>query len=99
MVKLSAEAFARIAKALADPQRCAILERIAKTGEHCCTELMTTCSLSQATISHHLKELTVAGLLERRRHGQFAYFRYRSDVMAAYAAELARRMGLDRRGR
>jgi DNA-binding transcriptional ArsR family regulator len=46
----------------------------------------------QATISHHLKELHVAGLIERRKQGQFAYYRFRPEAMTAYLDELKRRM-------
>ena len=92
-MKLTASDFSRIAKALADPQRCEILERIA-AGELCCSEIVAECAVSQATISHHLKELATAGLLERRKKGQFAYFNFRPEVMAAYLEELGRRMRL-----
>jgi DNA-binding transcriptional ArsR family regulator len=91
-MKLSALEFARICKALADPQRCSILERTAAAGELSCAAIVGQCPVSQATISHHLKELTVAGLLERRKDGQFAYYRFRGEVMEAFTGELQRRM-------
>src|SRR5574341_1619373 len=97
-MKLTALEFNRIAKALADPQRCDILEKIASSGELCCATIVAKFPVSQATISHHLKELATAGLLDRRKEGQFAYFRYRPDVMAAYLAELQRRMRLPSAG-
>ncbi len=87
-------AFERIAKALADSQRCSILERIASTKELCCSDIVDQCAVSQATISHHLKELVTADLVERRKDGQFAYFRFRSEVMAAYLVELQRRLAM-----
>ena len=93
-VKLSETDFSRIAKALADPQRCEILQRMASTDELCCSAIVDCCGVSQATISHHLKELNVAGLLERRKQGQFAYYRFRPEVMNAYLDELRRRMRL-----
>jgi ArsR family transcriptional regulator, arsenate/arsenite/antimonite-responsive transcriptional repressor len=93
-MKLDDKQFSRIAKALADPQRCQILARTAATGERCCSEIVAECPVSQATISHHLKELANADLLERRKEGQFVYFRYRPDVMRAYVEELGRRMCL-----
>ncbi len=92
-MKLSDQDFSRIAKALADPQRCEILERTA-AREMCCSDIVAACPVSQATISHHLKELATAGLLERRKEGQFAYFRFRPEVMTAYLEELGRRMRL-----
>jgi ArsR family transcriptional regulator len=84
----------RVAKALADPQRCEILERVASAGELCCSDLMRGLEVSQATISHHLKELSTAGLLERRKDGQFAYFRFVPETMQGYLDSLQRRLGL-----
>lgn len=84
----------RVAKALADPQRFAILEKVAAAGSLCCSDLMGDCNVSQATISHHLKELTNAGLLERRKEGQFAHFHFVPSVMEAYMSGLQQRLGL-----
>ena len=86
-MKLPELDFNRIAKALADPQRCQILERFASSGELCCSAIEAECRVSQATISHHLKELATAGLLERRKEGQFAYYSFRPAVMTAYLEE------------
>jgi ArsR family transcriptional regulator len=91
---LSEGEFERIAKALADPQRCEILQRTASAGELCCSNIVAACAVSQATISHHLKELATAGLLERRKDGQFAYYSFKREVMAAYLEELSSRMQL-----
>jgi ArsR family transcriptional regulator len=85
--------FARIAKALADPRRFEILERIAAQDELPCKHLVDTFPISQATISHHLKELTVAGLIEVRREAQCCHYRPRSGVIAEYLEETARRLG------
>src|SRR5215207_7081080 len=93
-MRLNEVDFGRVAKALADPQRCEILQRMASTGELCCSALVAECGVTQATISHHLKELQTAGLLERRKDGQFAYYRFRPDVLNAYLEELRRRMRL-----
>ena len=82
----------RVAKALADPQRCEILERMATSGELCVSDLQLLLPLSQATISHHLKELATAGLVLRRKEGQFGYYRFQPEVLAAYLAALAARM-------
>jgi DNA-binding transcriptional ArsR family regulator len=49
--------------------------------------------VAQATVSHHLTELTDAGLVETRSEGQFKYLRARPDVLALYVAELQRRIG------
>lgn len=99
MARLSRAEFARIARALADPERTEILEAAAAARDVCCSELVGRRSVGQATISHHLKELSTAGLLERRKQGQFAYYRFVPAVLSAYVDELERRMRLDRRAR
>ena len=88
------EQFQRIAKALADPRRFEILEHIAKQREMGCQRLCGCFPVRQATISHHLKELASAGLVESRRDGQFVYYRTRPAVLEEYMAELRRRMGV-----
>lgn len=85
--------FERIAKALADPRRFAMLEAIA-AGQECPNQLLCRdFPVSKATISHHLKELVQAGLVESEREGQYVNFRALPRVMDAYAAELVRRVG------
>jgi ArsR family transcriptional regulator, arsenate/arsenite/antimonite-responsive transcriptional repressor len=70
-----AEATARLFKALADPARVKIVNRLAQSeGAVCCCEFLPALGLSQATVSHHLKKLTEAGLLEREQRGKWAYF-------------------------
>lgn len=89
---LAAEQFQRVAKALADPQRFAILERIAQAADCPCRTLVEEFPVSQATVSHHLKELEVAGLITLRRAGKCAYITARGETIDAYRAELARRL-------
>lgn len=87
--------FHRIAKALADPRRFEVFETIARAGDElCCGSIAECFPVSQATVSHHLKELTDAGLIEPRAAGQFRMFRARKDVLSAYVEELRRRTGL-----
>jgi ArsR family transcriptional regulator, arsenate/arsenite/antimonite-responsive transcriptional repressor len=88
------EQFQRIAKALADPRRFEILEHIAQQSEMGCRSLCGCFPVRQATISHHLKELASAGLVESRRDGQFVYYRTRPAVLDAYMDELRRRMAV-----
>lgn len=90
--------FQRIAKALADPRRFEVLEVIATGGEMCCGEVVERFPVSQATISHHLKELTDAGLVETRSEGQFKYLRTRPEVLAEYVEQLNRRVGVQQNG-
>lgn len=92
---MDGEQFQRVAKALADPRRFEILEHIAKQHEVGCQHLCGCFPVRQATISHHLKELASAGLVESRRDGQFVYYRLRPAVFEAYMTELRRRMDVD----
>jgi ArsR family transcriptional regulator len=89
---VDSEQFQRIAKALADPRRFEILEHIAKQSEMGCRHLCGCFPVRQATISHHLKELSSAGLVESRKDGQFVYYKTRPVVLEAYMDELRRRM-------
>jgi ArsR family transcriptional regulator len=62
-------------KALADPTRVSIVNRLA-SGEACCVcDLTDAFELSQPTISHHLRVLREAGLVEAERRGTWAYYR------------------------
>jgi ArsR family transcriptional regulator len=91
---VDAEQFQRIAKALADPRRFEILQHIAQQSEVGCQRLCGCIPVRQATISHHLKELASAGLVESRKDGQYVYYRTRPSVLEDYMAELRRRMEL-----
>jgi ArsR family transcriptional regulator len=84
--------FQRISKALADPQRLAILERIATDPEVACAALCEQFPVSQATISHHVKELSNAGLIRVRRQAKFVYYRLETKAWNAYLAEMKRRI-------
>lgn len=90
---LSDKQFALIAKALADPRRMAVLEVIAGERECACTKLREEFPVSKATISHHIKELVRAGLVESHRDGQYLHCEVRREVLEAYTAELLRRAG------
>lgn len=85
---MNATKFHRIAKALADRRRFEILEAIALGDELSCGEIVNQFPVSQATISHHLKELVNAGLAESRREGQYCYYRLCPEVLAEYIAQL-----------
>lgn len=76
-----AEATARLFKALADPARVKIVNRLAQSdGPVCVCEFIPALDLSQATVSHHLKKLTDAGLLNREQRGKWAYFSLDPDA-------------------
>ena len=79
-----------ILKALADPRRFELLQQIATNG--CplgCTQALAAMPISAATLSHHIKELETAGLIEVRREGKFHYLSLRKGVLASVAAGLA----------
>lgn len=89
---LSQRQFELIAKALADPRRFELLETIAGSEEYACSQLCQEFPVSKATISHHLKELIRAGLVEAERCGQYLRYRARRDVLSAYTAALQSRL-------
>src|SRR5687767_788825 len=91
---LSLDDFLRIAKALADARRLAILERIAARGDAACQRLCEEFPVSQPTMSHHLRTLAEAGLIEMRRDGQYVHYRFRADVVAEYVTTLEARLRL-----
>lgn len=86
--------FHRITKALADPTRMEILQRIAGSNEMACATLACDSQVSQPTISHHLKELCTAGLVKPRREAKFSFYRLDKKVWAEYLTEMRRRIPL-----
>jgi ArsR family transcriptional regulator len=81
-----AEATATLFKALADPARVKIVNVLATSEEPVCAcEFMPALGLAQATVSHHLKKLTDAGLLEREQRGKWAYFSLNPEATARLA--------------
>ena len=70
-----AQELAAIFKALADPTRVSIINRLACSEECCVCDFTDTFDLSQPTVSHHLRVLRDAGLVEAERRGTWAYYR------------------------
>ncbi|HWE80918.1 MAG TPA: metalloregulator ArsR/SmtB family transcription factor [Gaiellaceae bacterium] len=75
MPRAAAQGIARIFKALADPTRVAIVNRLGLSESTCVCDLTAAFDLSQPTISHHLRILRDAGLVEAERRGTWAYYR------------------------
>lgn len=85
-----AEAVAPLLKALADPARLRLLSLVAahENGEACVCDLNDAFDLSQPTISHHLKVLHDAGLLDREKRGTWVYYRVRAEALGDLVALL-----------
>ncbi|HEY6001880.1 MAG TPA: metalloregulator ArsR/SmtB family transcription factor [Anaeromyxobacter sp.] len=79
----------RVARALGDPNRFRLLKLIVARDEVSCVELTALLRLAQATVSHHLKVLSDAGLVSVRKEGAFHYYRFRPAVLAAHGAALS----------
>ena len=82
-----AEATAALFKALADPARVRIVNYLATASEPVCIcELQEPLGLAQPTVSHHMRKLLDAGLVEREQRGKWAFFSLRPDGLDRLAA-------------
>ena len=83
-----AEQVAPLLKALADPVRLRLMSLVAshQGGEACVCDLNDAFDLSQPTISHHMKVLHDAGLVDRDKRGVWVYYRARPQALAAIGA-------------
>ena len=83
------EQIERISKALGDQTRLMIYEAIAASDQMNCSEIVSLQGITAATVSHHLKTLADAGLIECRREGQFIYNKAVPETMDQYVRSLA----------
>jgi ArsR family transcriptional regulator len=81
---MTPEAVIKLSKALAEPTRFRILQAIAATEERAWGALAARFPITQATCSQHLRVLVDAGLIARRREGQFHYYHLVRDTLEAY---------------
>ena len=82
-----ARATAALFRALADPHRVKIVNLLATSPDPVCVcEFTGPLGLSQPTVSHHLKKLVAAGLLEREQRGTWAYYSLDRDALGRLAA-------------
>jgi ArsR family transcriptional regulator len=86
-----ADQLAAALKVLAEPARLRLLSLIQAQpgGEACVCHLTEPLGLSQPTVSHHLKVLLQAGLVEREQRGSWAFFRVQHEPLAALRVVLA----------
>ena|ERR1700761_5994952 len=86
---LTEDQVALIAKALADPRRYEILKTIsAKRCATPCSRMRDCIDVSPATLSHHMKELEVAGLIRSEKDGKFVNYFAQTHILRAYLERL-----------
>lgn len=81
---------AKVFKALCDPRRLAILERL-RSGERCACVLQEEVDIGQSGLSYHMKILCESGIVESRQEGKWTHYRL-SDVGCESAIMLLRRL-------
>ncbi len=87
LTEQEAAATAELFKALGDPTRVRIVNLIARSGgEVCACDLIEPSGLAQPTVSHHLKKLLEAGLVEREQRGKWAFYSLKRDAVEKLAA-------------
>jgi ArsR family transcriptional regulator len=88
-----AEQLARRFKALGDPTRVRLLSLIAahEGREACICDLTEPVGLSQPTVSHHMKQLADAGLVNREQRGKWAYYRIVDEALTSLATAITPR--------
>lgn len=96
---MNREQIERVSKALGDQTRLMIYEAIASCDQMNCSEIVSLQGVTPATVSHHLKTLADAGLIETRREGQFVYNKAIPATMEDYVRSLAGIVGNKKRAK
>jgi ArsR family transcriptional regulator len=87
---LNAERIAAVAKALAEPLRVQALDVLRRSdGEVCQCELIALFGISQSLLSHHMRKLVDAGLVDVERRHKWAYYAVNADVLKELSAWLS----------
>lgn len=86
----------RVARALGDPTRFRLLREIAAREETSCRELTARLRLAQATVSHHLRVLSEAGLVTARKEGPYHWYSVRRGALAEHGRSIASAFGRGR---
>ena len=81
------EAAASVFKALSDPNRLAILDMI-KYEERCACKLLEELNITQPTLSHHMKILCEAGLVNARREGKWMHYSINGHIIGTFKNQL-----------
>ena len=88
--RAEAERMAEIAKALGDPIRLQVVDVLRRhAGQVCVCELVPLFDVGQSTLSHHLKKLREAGIVDAERRGLWAYYYVRPDALKELATWLS----------
>jgi ArsR family transcriptional regulator len=90
MAKLTDKDFERIARALAEPRRYEILKQIGACETARCSDIQKAQAVTPATLSHHIKELEIAGLVDISREGKFMHLAVNRQVLKAYLERLGK---------
>ena len=89
-MKVDARQVELISKAIADPKRFEVLQRVAASKDApTCSCIRDWLGIAPATVSHHLKELAAANLVNLERDGKFVRISLRRDVWDAYVKRLS----------
>src|SRR5258708_37696099 len=92
-MEAASEESAQIIKARADAEGRQILQKLVARRMNC-SDVHAMFNVSQPTVGRHLKELAIAGILDKEKQGQFCFYQVKAEVLSAYITELQKRLGV-----